>query len=98
MEILEAEMGNAWRFDQEFAFETQLSVLESILDSKATIGGIQSLLTELKNSNGWSLAMSFPLIVRFAKEYLKQNGATPAPEDNAAALKFIADLEVEMSK
>jgi hypothetical protein len=101
MEVLQAELGDLWRFpDKDFAPETELSFLEAVLDSKPTIGSVQSLLAELrkKDSDGWKLSMSFPLIVGFAENYLRQNGVTQTPEDNTEASKFLADLEVEMSK
>ncbi|SRR6266481_1749707 len=105
MEILEAEMGDAWRFDdKEFALETQLGVLESILDSKPTIGSVQGLQAELykKDSRGFKLAGIFPLVARFAKEYLLQNGVADAAkyedEEKEKVRQWIADLDVEMSK
>jgi len=100
--ILQEQLGDSRRFpDRDFGTETQLCFLEAVLGSKVTTGGIQSLLDELykKDSNGWTLAISFPLVVRFVKEVLKQNGVTPNPEHNSeSALKFLADIDAELTK
>jgi len=105
MEILEAEMGDAWRFDdKEFSDESRLGLLEAVLDSKPTIGSVQSLQAELyrKDERGFKLAGIFPLVARFAKEYLLQNGVADAAkyedEEKEKARQWIADLDAEMNK
>ena len=105
MSVLEAELGDMWRFDdKEFSNESRLGLLEAVLDSKPTIGSVQSLQAELykKDSRGFTLAGTFPLVARFAKEYLLQNGVTGATkyedEEREKARQWIADLDVEMSK
>jgi len=87
-------------FDKEFSLETQHGLLEAVLESKITIGGIQSLLSDLykKDSNGWSLKMSFPLIAGFAETYLRQHGVEPVPEDNTEARRFLDELDAELAK
>jgi hypothetical protein len=105
MEILEAEMGDAWRFDdKEFSDESRLGLLEAVLDSKPTIGSVQSLQAELykKDSRGFKLAGTFPLVARFAKEYLLENGIADAAkyedEEKEKVRQWIGDLDVEMNK
>ena len=105
MEILEAELGDQWRFpEKEFSPETRLGLLEAVLDSKPTIGAVQSLQVELykRDSRGFKLAGTFPLVARFAKEYLLQNGVADAAkyedEEKEKVRQWIADLDVEMSK
>lgn len=98
--VQEEQLGDSWHWpENDFSTESRLGLLEAVLDSKVTTGGVQSLLAELqkRNLDGWSLAISFPLIVRFAKEYLTQNGVTPVPEDNAQSLKDQKDFELRMS-
>src|SRR6266446_1542747 len=63
MSVLEAELGDMWRFpDNEFSNESRLGLLEAVLDSKPTIGSVQSLQAELykKDSRGFTLAGTFP--------------------------------------
>ncbi len=104
-EILEAELGDSWRFsDKEFSPETRLGLLEAVLDSKPTIGAVQSLQAELykRDSRGFKLAGMFPLVARIAKEYLLQNGVADAAkhedEEKEKVRQWIADLDVEMNK
>jgi len=105
MDVLQAELGDSWRFpDTEFSDESRLGLLEAVLDSKPTIGAVQSLQVELyrKDSRGFTLAGTFPLVARFAKEYLLGNGVADATkyedEERAKAEKWIADLDLEMTK
>jgi len=105
MEILEAELGDQWRFsDREFSPETRLGLLEAILESKPTIGAVQGLQAELyrKDERGFKLAGIFPLVARFAREYLLQNGVADAAkyedEEQEKVRHWIQDLDAEMSK
>jgi hypothetical protein len=105
MEVLQAELGDSWRFpNKEFSQETQLSFLEAVLDSKPTIGAVQSLQAELykRDSCGFTLAGIFPLVARFAKEFLVQHGVADAAkyeiEEEEKVRNGIADLDVEMNK
>ena len=105
MEILEAELGDQWRFpDKEFSPETRLGLLEAVLDSKPTIGAVQSLQAELykRDSRGFKLAGMFPFVARIAKEYLLENGVADAAkyedEEKEKARQWIADLDAEMNK
>jgi hypothetical protein len=101
MQIQEEQLGDSWRFpDKEFSQEDQISLLEAVLESRPTVGAVQSLLFDIRkpNSDGWKLSMSFGLIVKFAEKYLRQHGVEPTPEDNTAAMKFLAELDAELAK
>jgi hypothetical protein len=101
----DSALGNAWRLDdKEFSNESRLGLLEAILESKPTIGAVQSLQAKLykKDSLGFKLAGMFPLVARFAKEFLLQNGVADAAkyeiEEEEKVRQWIADLDAEMSK
>lgn len=105
MSVLEAEFGESWRFpDKEFSNESRLGLLEAVLESKPTIGSVKSLQAELykKDSRGFTLAEIFPLVARFAKEFLIQNGVKDAAkyeiEEEEKVRQWIADLDLEMAK
>jgi hypothetical protein len=103
-EVLQTELGDAWRFsDKDFAQETQTQLLEAVLGCKPTTGSVQSLLAELftKDSRGLRLGRMFPLITKFAENYLRQHGATPITDEinakeYAEVLKWKEGLDVEM--
>jgi hypothetical protein len=106
VEVLQAKLGDAWRFpDKDFAPETQIQLLEAVLGCKPTIGAIQSLLTELftRDSRGLRLGRIFPLTTKFAENYLRERGVTPITDEinekeRAEVSKWIEELDREFSK
>jgi hypothetical protein len=61
----------------DLTLDQRTAILEKILDEfPLCVASVQSLLRELnkKNQLGWSLAVSFPALVRIAEEFLKSQG------------------------
>jgi hypothetical protein len=105
LSALDSVFGDSWRWSgKDFSQEERLRFLEAVLESKPTSSAVQSLQAELyrKDERGFKLAGIFPLVARFAKEFLLQNGVKDAAkyedEERAKVEKWIADLDVEMSK
>jgi hypothetical protein len=83
-------------FDErsDVPLDLRQKLLQNVLgDRPVNVENVRNLHKALRTRN----QMGFPVYV-VAEEFLRQNGVTLTPDDNTAALNFIADLDAELAK
>jgi hypothetical protein len=73
--------------------EERLKLLEAILGSAPNVENVRALFeaVHVKDSGGWTIAGTFPSLVRIARDFLKQKGVTIEPPQSDPEIQKLLD-------